>query len=238
MALKDELTAKVAGYARLRWAEIPLGRAVPDPTSPSLTQGNTGVRIDATVLYADIDGSTSMVDVLSDTRAAEYYKAYLECAAKILKSNDGVITAYDGDRAMAIFMGDSQVQNAVRAALQLNWAVQAIINPVFAAQYPNSHIELRHTIGIDKSQILAAKIGVRIDNDVVWVGPAANYAAKLNGFDGLDADYPIRITEQAMQVLGLMEFTRISNGQSIWAGPFFNLRRGGHYRTDCTMSID
>lgn len=238
MALKDELMAKVLGYARLQWPEIPQGRVVPDPTSPNLTQGNTGIRIDATVLYADIDGSTSMVDVLPDTRSAEYYKAYLECAAKVLKSNDGVITAYDGDRAMAIFMGDLQVQNAVQAALQLNWAVREIINPVFAAQYSVSHIELRHTIGIDKSQILAAKIGVRVDNDVVWVGPAANYAAKLNGFNGLDASYPIRITEQAMQVLGLMAFTRTVNGQTIWEGPFKDLQRGRHYRTDCAMAID
>ena len=179
-----------------------------------------------------------MVDAFPDTRAAEYYKAYLECAARILKSNYGVITAYDGDRAMAIFMGDSQVENAVCAALQLNWAVGEIINPTFEAQYPQTHIELRHTIGIDKSKILASKIGVRVDNDVVWVGPAANYAAKLNSFGGLDAAYSIRITEQAMQSLGLMTFSRTANGQTIWEGPYSNLERGRHYRTNCVLEFN
>lgn len=234
MALKDELKTKVAGYARTAWNDIPDGRVV--PSFDSLTQGNTGIHINGTVLYADIDGSTDMVDALPDTMAAEYYKAYLECAAKILKENDGTITAYDGDRAMAIFMGKDQVWNAVKAALQLNWAVREIINLTFAAVY-SGHLELRHTIGIDKSQILAAKVGVRVDNDIVWVGPAANYAAKLNSFDGLDPSYPIRITEQAMEELGQMTFTRTVNGQSIWDGPYTNLQRGKHYRTDCTMEI-
>lgn len=238
MSLRDELYLKVSEYAEANWAEIPKGRVIPEPESSSLTHGNTGVHLDVTVLYADIDGSTSMVDMLPDTRAAEYYKAYLECAAKILKSNDGVITAYDGDRVMAIFIGDLQVESAVRSALQINWAVQKIINPIFSEQYSQGHLYLNHTIGIDKSTILAAKVGVRVDNDVVWVGPAANYAAKLNSFDGLDSRYPIRMTEQAMISISLTTFFRVANGLSIWEGPYTNLKRGRHYRTDCVMELD
>jgi class 3 adenylate cyclase len=237
MALKDELEARIYSYATSVWPPLPQGRVVPDNDSPNLTQGNRGVRLNATVLYADIAGSTTMVDTLSATRAAEYYKAYLDCAAKILKNNGGVITAYDGDRVMAMFMGDAQVKDAVTSALQLNWAVEQLINPIFDDIYKANHLTLRHTVGIDSSEILAAKIGVRLDNDVVWIGPAANYAAKLNSFDGLDSTYPIRITEQALDMLGLATFTRTSTGQSIWEGPYSNLQRGTHYRTDCNMSI-
>jgi class 3 adenylate cyclase len=32
---------------------------------------------------------------------------------------------------------------------------------------------------IDTSDLVAARIGVRSDNDIVWVGRAANHAAKL-----------------------------------------------------------
>lgn len=236
MALADELKAKVATYARTKWEEIPQGRVV--PTANNLTAGNTGIHIDATVLYADIDGSTNMVDTLLDRLAAEYYKAYLECAAKIIRVNDGEITAYDGDRVMAIFIGDQQVANAVTAALQINRAVQEIVNPTFQSIYTVHHLPLRHTIGIDKSLILATKIGIRGDNDIVWVGPAANYAAKLNSFDGLDSSYAIRITEQAFNALGTTVFYRKVNGQTIWEGPYSNLQRGKHYRTSCSMDIE
>lgn len=234
MALKDDLVAKVAEYAQTPWADIPQGQVVPMPES--LTFGNTGVRINATVLYADIDGSTGMVDNLWDTLAAEYYKAYLCCAAKIIRANGGSITAYDGDRIMAIYMGPDQGESAIIAALQLQWALHYLINPVFAQTYPQSHRQLNHTIGIDASSILAAKTGVRVDSDIVWVGPAANHAAKLNN---LHTDYAIRVTGHAINTMpvGPMTFYRTSNGQTIWDGPNAYPPRGVLYQTNCFMEI-
>lgn len=38
--------------------------------------------------------------------AAEIYKSYLHCASKIIRCENGVITAFDGDRVMGIFIGD------------------------------------------------------------------------------------------------------------------------------------
>lgn len=237
MSLEEELLKKVRDYALNIWNEIPQGRIVPTSESQSLTHGNTGIRLDATVMYADLKGSTLMVDTLSDTRAAEYYKAYLECGAKIIKNNNGVITAYDGDRIMSVFVGESQTIDAVQSALQINWAVDQIINPIFEDIYSKEHCKLEHTIGIDRSEILATKAGVRIDDDVVWIGPAANYAAKLNSFDGLDPDYQIRITEQAMRDLGINYFSYFKSEISIWDGPYTNLQRGKHYRTNCRLRI-
>lgn len=50
--------------------------AIPDGyvvlSADSLMFGNTGLRIDATVLHADIRGSTGVVDEIGDTQAAEY----------------------------------------------------------------------------------------------------------------------------------------------------------------------
>jgi class 3 adenylate cyclase len=44
-------------------------------------------------------------------------------------------------------------------------------------------------VGIDTSKLFAARIGVRNDNDIVWVGRAANYAAKLSAIDNPDTVY-------------------------------------------------
>jgi class 3 adenylate cyclase len=235
--LKDQLTEKVKSYANSLWAEIPKGRVVPTPENQNLTHGNTGVNVDVTVLYADIKDSTKMVDELPPTRSAEYYKAYLECGARVIKENNGTITAYDGDRIMAIFIGDSQVVDAVNTALQLNWVVRNIVNPIFSDMYGESHRELSHTIGIDKGEILATKAGVRLDNDIVWIGAPANYAAKLNSFEGLDPEYQIRITSQALSCIPSSIFVNAS-GETIWDGPYTNLGRGQHYRTYYCQPID
>jgi len=134
-------------------------------------------------LYADICASTKLVDKQTKTFAAEVYKAYLTCAARILKAAGGTITAYDGDRVMAVFIGDSRDDVAPRAGLKLNCAVQKIVNPAINRVYGDTKYELNHVVGIDRSSLLAARVGVRNDNDVVWVGRAANYAAKLSSLD-------------------------------------------------------
>jgi len=228
MTFRAELEAKVHELAIDLWGDIPDAYVVPSPED--LTFGNTGKRLNVCVLYADIHCSTQMVDDLSDTRAAEYYKAFLYCAAKIIRKNRGDITAYDGDRVMAVFTGTDQTDLAVGSALEIHYAVSHIINPQFTAIYNTYPRPIQHTIGIDCGRILAAKTGIRVDSDLVWVGPSANYAAKLNSFDGLDPNYPTRITQEV--------FARLSN-QSLfgddrspmWDGPYTNLGSRRHYRS-------
>jgi class 3 adenylate cyclase len=176
MALKQDLEAAVKAIFSESWESRP-GRVVPVPTDLGL--GNDAVKLDATVLYADIADSTKLVDNSDPHFAAEVYRAYLTCAARIVKANGGIITAYDGDRIMAVFIGDKKDSSSVKTALQINGAVHDVINPSLAGQYPKATYRLRHVIGIDTSPLFVARIGVRNDNDLVWVGRAANYAAKL-----------------------------------------------------------
>jgi class 3 adenylate cyclase len=177
MALKDDLNAAVAKILREDWSMEP-GRVVPEPANLGL--GNDATTLTATVLYADLSGSTSMVDTQTATRAAEFYKCYMVCAARIIKNAGGSISAYDGDRIMGIFIGDDRNDAAARTALQINWAVYYVVNPSIKNQYGQTAYQVKHVVGVDTSSVFACRIGVRNDNDLVWVGRAANYAAKLS----------------------------------------------------------
>lgn len=166
------------------------GQVVPEPESLGL--GNDAVKLEnATVLYADMSGSTSLVDRYKADFAAEIYKAYLASAARIIKTEGGTITAYDGDRIMAVFVGGFKNSSAAKAAFKINWAVSKLINPYLKTQYGNDSYQMSHVVGIDTSPIFAARIGVRNDNDIVWVGRAANYAAKLSS---LNEGYSVYLT--------------------------------------------
>lgn len=180
MAVKQELEGAVAKILRDQWTSRD-GRVVPIPEDLGL--GNDAVKLEATVLYADMADSTKLVNSETPQFAAEVYRSYLTCAARIVKNNDGSITAYDGDRIMAVFIGDRKNTNAATTALQINAAVIDIVNLAVSNQYPNSAYRLRHVIGIDTSPLFVARIGVRNDNDLVWVGRAANYAAKLSAIN-------------------------------------------------------
>ena len=178
MGLKDDLTKEVKDTFATQW-EVQTTTAVPSEEDLRLNANHAKYLETATVLYADLDGSTNMVDNYDWTFSAEIYKTYLRCAAEIIRSEGGTIAAYDGDRVMAIFTGNSKNNDAVRCALKINFAVCEIIRPALKAQYPSKNFTLKHVIGIDTSPLHTARIGVRGDNDLVWIGRAANYAAKL-----------------------------------------------------------
>ncbi len=176
MGLKEDLEKEVAEIFRYQWTERD-GENVPDPENLSL--GNDAVKLNTTVLYADMADSTNLVDTQSASFAAEVYKAYLICAARIIRAEGGAITAYDGDRVMAVFIGGYKNSTAARTALKINKAVVDIINPALEKQYPNKTYRVRHHIGIDTSPLYVCRVGIRNNNDPVWVGRASNHAAKL-----------------------------------------------------------
>ena len=181
MGLGDDLNAEVRKILQEEWTERE-GRVVPD--SDDLKLSNDAVILDGTVLYADLDDSTKLVDTQPSWFAAEIYKCFLLCAARIIRSEGGEITSYDGDRIMAVFIGDSKNTIAARTALKINYAVQEIVNPAIREQYPNANYKVKHVVGIDTSSLFVARTGIRGANDLVWVGRAANYAAKLSARSG------------------------------------------------------
>ncbi len=209
MGTADDLTAAVKKIFRETWDKRD-GQKVPD--SPDLALGNQAVLLKATVLYADLAGSTRMVDAQHPEFAAEVYKSYLHCAATLIKYHGGAITAYDGDRVMGVFIGDFKNTSAAKCGLRINWAVLKVITPALASQYPKATFKVQHTIGVDTSSLLVARTGVRGANDLVWVGPAANYAAKLTE---LDPDYPTRITHRVFDSM-LEAVKTSSDGRARW----------------------
>ena len=208
MALVDDLNSQVVQIFREQWTTRS-GRVVPEPDDLALR--NDAVVLDGTVLYADLDESTDLVNKKKPEFAAEVYKAFLACAARIIRAEGGEITGYDGDRIMAVFIGDSKNTAAARTGLKINYAVLKIINPALERQYPNAGYTVKHQVGIDTSQLLVARTGIRGANDLVWVGRAANYAAKLSARSGSAT----QITSDVYKLLN-KEVKIGSNGRDIW----------------------
>ena len=208
MSLKEDLQAEVAQIYAAEWEENKTA-AVPAPEDIRLNSHAKNLQT-ATVLYADLDGSTNMVDKFHWWFSAEIYQTYLRCAARVIRSNDGVITSYDGDRVMAIYTGDFKNTNAVRSALQINWALHYILRPAIKARYTNTDFTLNHAVGIDTSELRAARIGVRGFNDLVWIGRAANHAAKLTALSGK----PLWITKAVHDMMHAS--VKLSNGLEMW----------------------
>ena len=154
MGLKEDLEKAVDEIVRVHHWPTRKGQVVPEPDDLALK--NDAVEIEATVLYADMADSTQLVDKQKTHLAAEVYKSYMACAARIIKNAGGTITAYDGDRVMGIFIGDQKNTTAAKTALQINWAVSNIVNPALKKQYGVAAYQMKHVIGIDTSPISLA----------------------------------------------------------------------------------
>jgi class 3 adenylate cyclase len=81
-------------------------------------------------------------------------------------------------------------------------------------QYPNTtYRRLKHVVGIDTSALFVARIGVRNDNDLVWVGRASNYAAKLTA---ISEDNTVFITGAVFDVLNEKSKYSGTNNELMW----------------------
>ena len=209
MALGDNLRAEVRKILQEEWTTEARRRA---PESVDLELRNDAVTIHGTVLYADMDGSTRLVDAHKPRFAAEIYKSYLVCAARIIESEGGTITAYDGDRIMAVYVGKNRNNKAVRSALKINNAVQKIINPAIAELYQNSKYSLKQSVGVDTSELFVTRTGIRGANDLVWVGRAANHAAKLSGRPGSVSQITSNVYDRLSQPCKVA-----TDGRNMWS---------------------
>ena len=207
MGLKADLESQVSRIYGDQWKRRD-GRKVPE--DDDLSSGNDAVDLEAAILYTDLSDSTKLVDNYKDEFAAENYKTFLQCATRIIRSEGGHIRSFDGDRVMGIYIGDHKNTSAVRSALKINWAVKKIIQPAIGKRYNTKYV-MKHVTGVDCSKVMAIKAGIRNNNDVAWIGRAANHAAKLTT---LSDSYPTWITDKVYDKME--DKAKYSDGTNMW----------------------
>lgn len=127
MALSDDLRKEVDGVINQAW-DVRDGEVVPTTDKVALAGG--GVKLEATMLYADLADSTEIA--MWDRRvAAKLFKAFLACASRLIRAQGGELRSFDGDRVMGVFLGNSKNTSAAKCALQINWAFINLIKPKF-----------------------------------------------------------------------------------------------------------
>jgi len=215
MGLTDVLSAETSNILSQKW-NIRDGRTVPESETIQFAGG--AVRINATVLYADLAQSSYLATEFQQRTAAKVISTFLYNMSRIITSFNGNITAYDGDRVMGIFIGDSKNTDAAKCALKMNHAVLKIIKPKVSAHFQSfkqTEYDISHCVGVDTSSILAVRAGQRGSNDLVWIGRAPNLAAKLS--DLRVSGYNSFITKDVFDnMLDPSKYGGTNNDQLMW----------------------
>lgn len=209
MSLADDIRDGVAGVLAPAW-DIRDGTVVPETDDIKLRDG--AVKLDATYLYADMADSTGLAQHYKAFAVAKVVRCYLNAASRIIRHRGGEIRGFDGDRVMGIFIGKSKNSDAARAALNINWAVEKVINPALQAKWDDFKWTMRHGVGIDTGEALLVRGGVHGDNDIISIGKAPNIAAKLSAVRNTS---PLLITEAVYGKLNADSKTSES-GDNMW----------------------
>ncbi|QCO55232.1 adenylate/guanylate cyclase domain-containing protein [Pseudorhodobacter turbinis] len=194
------------------------GRVV--PTTDDVTLKDGAVKINATFLYADLAGSANLSDVCPWNTTAKIIRAFLEISTRLIVAHGGAIRSFDGDRVMGVFIGGTKNTSAALCGREIHWSVRNILAPKAKAKFEsirNNSIEIRHCVGIDTGDVRAVRSGVRDHNDLIWIGRAASFSAKLS--DLRDPPYHTYISSRTYG--SLLDSAKLVDGKNAWTSTKF-----------------
>ena len=222
MGLKEDIAANIDTIIATRWATRD-GRVVPE--SDGIKFHGDAVKLDGTFLYADLADSTGIA-ALDRHLAAEIFQCFLSTASRVLRNFGGEIRSFDGDRVMAVFIGDDQNLRAGRAAFCLNWAFSHVLKPKIEAAYSAKlrALALNYGCGMDAGSVWVIRGGVRDNSDLVWIGSAPNLAAKLSELR--NGAYRTWITGPLYDALPRERKFNSADGKSMWEERTWTAHKG------------
>ena len=186
------------------------------------------------MLYADLVDSTALA-MWDSQVTARICKAFLGGVTRLIRGQGGDVRSFDGDRVMGVFLGDRKNTSAALCALQINWMFTQLLKPRFEARYEklrDGTYKLAHCTGVDLSEVLTVRAGIRNNNDLIWIGRAPNVAAKLSALR--EAPHHSFISGDVYDMLH--DDAKLWQGQNMWeqrswsSGPINRVYRSGWWR--------
>ncbi len=144
-----------------------------------------GKEVEATVLFSDLAGFTSMSEGLPPQAVSKALISYFENATNGILDNEGTIIKYVGDAVIATWgapvRADREADRAIDAAIQMQVAGARPISLETADGVVEQVLETR--IGINTGLVLAGNLGSSRRFDYTVIGDTVNTAARLEGLN-------------------------------------------------------
>jgi adenylate cyclase len=138
-----------------------------------------GERRAATVLFADLRGSTVLAEQLAAEHVVRLLNTYIGALAQCVFARGGMLDKFLGDGLMAVFGvlpdGSDGAVPAVQAALDMRREIQA----VNARRVADGSTPIGFGVGIHTGEVVLGAIGIPQRSDFTAIGDTVNTAARL-----------------------------------------------------------
>jgi adenylate cyclase len=182
-------------------------------------------RVQATVLFADVRGSTALGEKLPPLVFMDWLNDFMEAMAEAVLAHGGIVDDYFGDGLKADFgvpiprATDSEVAADAAAAVRCALALEAALARLNASWRERGLPPGAMRVGICTGTATAGSIGSSDRLKYTVVGDIVNVAARLESFDGAEHDFALR----PCRIL-VADATRARLGEA------FQTRRLGEFR--------
>ncbi|MBI5632977.1 MAG: adenylate/guanylate cyclase domain-containing protein [Nitrospirae bacterium] len=140
-----------------------------------------GVKVEATVLFSDIAGFTTMSEKMQPEEISHLLNIYLTEMTKIIFEQQGTVDKFIGDAIMAFWGAplpdDDHALHACQAALEMQQRLRELRRNMVLQGYP----ELFVRIGISTGMVIAGNMGSDQLFDYTVLGDTVNVASRLEG---------------------------------------------------------
>jgi adenylate cyclase len=172
----------------------------PDVAAELLPDGDAAAqlesrRLEATVLFCDLRGFTTLAERLAAEQVIAVLNRYLEQVSGAVFAHGGTVVSYQGDGVLAVFGAPlPQPDHAARALA----AARAILDdalPRFNAWLMEERLAegpLEVGIGLNSGPVMSGLVGSQRRLEYAAVGDATNVAARLQAL-GRETDPPARL---------------------------------------------
>ncbi len=143
----------------------------------------TSRSVEATVMFTDIEGFTSLSETLTPQETVNLLNAYFSLLTDVIHSEGGMVNNFIGDAVVAVFNVPSGLPDHAYAAVRAAIAIQRRLS-VHQFNLGNERlIKLPTRIGINTGPVCAGSIGATDRLGYTIYGDAVNLAARIEALN-------------------------------------------------------
>jgi adenylate cyclase len=181
----------------------------PDVAAELLPEGDSAPRLEsrrleATVLFCDLRGFTTLAEQLQAEQVIAVLNRYLDAVSGAVFAYGGTVVSYQGDGVMAVFGAplpqDDHAVRALRAAREILDAALPRFN-AWLLEQRLAEAPLDAGIGLNSGPVMSGLVGSERRVEYAAVGDATNVAARLQAL-GREAPGRLFVSETTRERLG------------------------------------